>query len=182
MTCEGEATVLPIPVLWGILGRLGLTNVINIETLSGALSKGTTGLATRNATTTTTLPGRNDCGESTFENQSTGGSPDVHDCQELIQAQKRLGGTFEFESDGSQHAVLTYGSGAIGVQTYCPHGHCPPLGRIVKIGDLDVTDLVTSAIDKFQWNGKVGAKGTMMCQEEFHEELTMPVLWGVYHT
>lgn len=41
-------------------------------------------------------------------------------------------------------------------------------------------DLVSSSIDKFQWNGLVGSKGVMPCQGIRDD--WADVEWGLYHT
>jgi len=58
-------------------------------------------------------------------------------------------------------------------------GSCPPSGTIVKIGNQDIIDAINESINRFTWDGKVGAAGHMKCQEWIDDHPT-PVLWGIY--
>ncbi|GFF22633.1 hypothetical protein IFM61606_08574 [Aspergillus udagawae] len=114
----------------------------------------------------------NDCGDSTFINQSSGGSPRVDDC---LQIARNIagGGTWTFEGFGVQHQLLQYGTCAFGVTQG---------SRVtVKIGNQDIIDLINDSISRFQWYGLVGSKGTMNCQVSGYIGQES-VSWGIYHT
>lgn len=93
----------------------------------------------------------NDCGDSTFVNQSSGGSPKVPDCQQLA---KNIngGGTWTIWPTG-QHQLAQYGTCAFGAETDAGWAN---------IGNQDIIDLINSSIQRFQWNGLVGSKGRMV--------------------
>ncbi|KAI1833998.1 hypothetical protein DTO006G1_7751 [Penicillium roqueforti] len=113
----------------------------------------------------------NDCGSSTFINQSSGGSPLVADCQHLAR-NIAGGGTWTVSASGSQHQLAQYGTCAFGIQ-----------GQVLEtahIGNQDIIDVINSSIAKFKWEGKIGAKGTMGCQTVTKSGNT-PMTWGIYH-
>ncbi|KAK3361557.1 putative necrosis-inducing factor-domain-containing protein [Lasiosphaeria ovina] len=110
----------------------------------------------------------NDCDNSSFENQSTGGSPTVGDCQRL--ANNIAGdGTWTVWT-GTQHQIAQYGTCAFGITTVT--------GFWANIGNGDVRDIIGDSIRRFQWNGLVGAKGEMNCQGSGSPH----VKWAIYHT
>ena len=110
----------------------------------------------------------NDCGDSTFENKSSGGSPTVADCWTLYNNIVGDGTWTVWGPD--HHTIATYGSCAFGV-TVAGIGWA-------NIGNGDIRDLVRDSINKYQWNGLVGSKGYMLCQGLFDRS----VEWGLYHT
>lgn len=113
----------------------------------------------------------NDCGDSSFTNRSSGGSPRVDDCRQIA-ANINGGGTWEVENfAGSQHQLVQYGTCAFGVQ-----GTGASNSVYFYVGNSDIIDLINSSIDKFQWNGLVGSEGVMNCQPG------QDVKWGLYHT
>ncbi|RHZ49226.1 uncharacterized protein CDV56_106401 [Aspergillus thermomutatus] len=112
----------------------------------------------------------NDCGDSTFENQSSSGSPLVSDCQKIA-SNIASGGTWTVMS-GTQHQLVQYGTCAFGVTFHYP------VAQSVKIGNQDIIDLINTSISKFQWFDKVGAKGQMPCQTV--SEGDEIVEWGIY--
>lgn len=50
------------------------------------------------------------------------------------------------------------------------------------IGNQDIIDLINSSIEKFQWEGKVGAAGVMGCQSLTGLVGGVDMRWGIYHT
>jgi len=111
----------------------------------------------------------NDCGGSTFENQSSGGSPTVADCRRL---HDNIAGDGTWISNpNTQRTLATYGTCAFGVDN-------TGLG-IARIGNEDIRDLIRDSINRFQWNNLVGAKGRMTCQGPTGDQT---VTWGLYHT
>ncbi|KAJ5831849.1 hypothetical protein N7474_000160 [Penicillium riverlandense] len=93
----------------------------------------------------------NDCGDSSFTNESTGG------------------GTWEVDGR-TQHQLVQYGTCGFDVETKA---------KGFKIGNQDIIDLINSSIEQFQWNGVVGSKGDMSCQDLISH---VSVFWGLYHT
>jgi hypothetical protein len=118
----------------------------------------------------------NDCGESTFVNQSSGGSPQISDCQKIA-SNIANGGTWTIACGGpSQRTYATYGTCAVGA--HCAYSSADA----VYIGNQDTIDIINSSIQKFSYQGKVGALGHMGCQSiQVHSD-TVEVVWGIYHT
>lgn len=116
------------------------------------------------ATTRTHSPLTNDCGPSSFTDESSSASPTVADCQQL--AANIAGGGSWTLSLGVRRTLATYGTCAFGAET---------TGIVTYIGNEDIIDLINSSIGYYSWDGLVGAKGTMSCQET-------DVIWGIFHT
>ena len=118
----------------------------------------------------------NDCGDSSFVNQSSGGSPRIDDCLRIA-SNIGGGGSWEVENVAqSFHQLVQYGSCAFGVQGHS--GSSPGF----NVGNQDIIDLIHSSVDKFAWNGLVGSKGDMPCQPLLVSEGNVGVHWGLYHT
>ncbi|KAJ5819791.1 hypothetical protein N7474_005382 [Penicillium riverlandense] len=112
----------------------------------------------------------NDCGASTFVDETTGGSPTVSDCQQMM-ANIAGGGSWEV-LDTTQRQLVQYGTCAFGANQDSD-------GGIIYVGNQDIIDLVTTAIDLFQWEGLVGAKGDMPCN--IVGASTSNTTWGLYY-
>jgi len=120
----------------------------------------------------------NDCGDSSFDNETSDASPSVDDCLQIA-ANIAGGGEWEVEAfTGEQHQLVQYGSCKFGVQpadgTFA--------GLNYYIGNTDIIDLIHSSIDMFASNGKVGSKGVMACNGNgvFSGGFNFNVLWGLY--
>ncbi|PPQ75191.1 hypothetical protein CVT24_010130 [Panaeolus cyanescens] len=133
----------------------------------------------------------NDCGTSTFDNQTSGASPRVDDC--LTIARNIAGGgswvcyfwffiiawaltVLKAVALLAQHQLVQYGTCAFGVQAGFYLGVTN-----FKVGNSDIIDLINDSVRMFQWNGLVGSKGTMACQSD-PSQLPIIVDWGLYHT
>jgi hypothetical protein len=115
----------------------------------------------------------NDCGNSSLINQSSGGSPKISDCLQIA-ANIVGGGTWTVEAVFNlPHQLVQFGTCAFGVQAK------DVTGAWFKVGNQDIIDLIHSSVDRFSWNGLVGAKGTMPCQAGNGDGT---VDWGLYHT
>lgn len=112
----------------------------------------------------------NDCGDSTFINQSSLGSPKVTDCQQ-IQRNIAGGGTWTVILN-IQRTLVTYGT--------CAFGVTETTGLNAKIGNQDIIDLINSSIQMFTYEGLVGSKGSMSCQGVVGGNSNVD--WGLYHT
>lgn len=121
-------------------------------------------------------PGKNKCGDSTFENESSDASPSVDDCLTIIK---------NIEPDGStewttqvvgknQREIASAGSCAFGVEATSVDGNVN-----FKVGGQDVIDIINEAIAQFGGSGKIGAKGNMKCNGNVKDQ---PVKWGIYHS
>lgn len=123
----------------------------------------------------------NDCGDSSFESTTSAGSPHKTDCEQLAR-NIASGGTWTFNSGGTQWQLASYGSCAFGAQTACLPHHCPAGGILVKIGNQDIINVITESVKEFtNADGLVGAKGIMDCQE-VGDDHPIAVLWGIYAT
>jgi hypothetical protein len=134
----------------------------------------------------------NDCGSSTFENQSSDGSPLITDCQQIatniagmfshflhlsppLITHKLGGGTWSIGTGGGgQHQLVQYGTCAFGVNT-------EDSANVGHIGNQDIIDLINESISRFSYNGKVGAKGKVGCQSATGLVGGTEFIWGLYH-
>ncbi|OIW24824.1 hypothetical protein CONLIGDRAFT_684731 [Coniochaeta ligniaria NRRL 30616] len=110
------------------------------------------------------------CGESTFENQDSAASPLIADCLHIVD-NIADGGQWSVTS-GSQHQLVQWGTCAFGVQGCCGDA-------FFYIGNEDIIDIIHDSINKFGFNGIIGAKGRMQCSAA---ALGAQVEWGLYHT
>ncbi|KAF2095060.1 hypothetical protein NA57DRAFT_59812 [Rhizodiscina lignyota] len=117
----------------------------------------------------------NDCGSSSFVNQSSGGSPTVSDCQALADKFSNQVGQRSL-SGGSQVTVDSSGTCGFGAQ-----GNTNTEGAIYFIGNQDAADIINSAIQQFGSTGVVGAEGKMSCQALVLGG-NADVNWAVFHT
>ncbi|KAF4340075.1 hypothetical protein FBEOM_6010 [Fusarium beomiforme] len=117
----------------------------------------------------------NDCGDSTFENHSSGGSPLVSDCQQIAR-NIAGGGTWTVGAGGEHHQLVQYGSCAFGAQGAGSNMNA------AHIGNQDIIDVINDSIRRFQWEGKVGAAGEMGCQSLTGLVGGVTMRWGIYHT
>ena len=119
--------------------------------------------------------GVNDCGTSTFVDQTSDASPSVADCQEIVRNIQGTNGEWEVEDFvKEQHQLVQSSNNAckFGVQAGDQHGNVDFL-----IGSQDIVDIITSAIQMFGSSGKVGAKGVMSCKGDVNGQ---QVNWGLY--
>lgn len=140
-----------------------------------------------------------ECGDSSFINGSSLGSPKIKDCMQIATDMSRRtpeynswGGKlyppvplyatqyyFWFEiarwhlaGRGKQQRMTSYQSCTIGATSFEDGGS--------YIGSKDVLDLINSSIKRFSWNGRVGASGNMLCNGP--KVYDGKVNWGIYHT
>jgi hypothetical protein len=138
------------------------------------------------------------CGDSTFENQVSGGSPSIGDCEQLsrniagtlphsqpilILCQNILiklstgGGTWTMGAGGEHRKIASYGTCAFGLK-----GAGGGSSSVIEIGNQDIIDIIRDSIGKgFTFEGKVGAKGTMPCQDAGAGHWQADMEWGIYH-
>lgn len=115
------------------------------------------------------------CGDSTFINKSSEGSPTVADCICVRDYASNNKGSFTINSsdsdDGSYYPVITCGTCRFGVDTSNFFG--------TSVGNADIRDVMNDAIARFQSNGKIGAEGSMGCDNAFE---TAGTRWAIYHS
>lgn len=93
----------------------------------------------------------NDCGDSTFVNQASDASPWVTDCPKIA---RNIAGGGSWTITGTQRTLATYGTYKFSVAMPQNMGY---------IGNEDIIDLINDSISQYQWEVKVGTKGTMLC-------------------
>ncbi|KAA8642641.1 uncharacterized protein ATNIH1004_011586 [Aspergillus tanneri] len=119
-------------------------------------------------------PGKDECGDSTFVDQTSDESPKVEDCRQIIK---------NIEGDGStdwttqvighnQRKIASHASCHFGVEATKTNGNVN-----FKVGGQDVIDIINDAIARFARDGLIGAKGHMNCNGNIKSQ---PVLWGIY--
>jgi hypothetical protein len=120
------------------------------------------------------VPGKNDCGDSDFEDQTSDASPNVDDCRQII---KNIQGdpTTEWSTQvvgHKQREIAKSGGCSFGVEASKTNGNVD-----FKVGGQDVIDIINTAIEKYGGGGKLGAKGHMSCNGNLKGE---DVTWGIY--
>ncbi|KAK1779163.1 hypothetical protein QBC45DRAFT_144301 [Copromyces sp. CBS 386.78] len=117
-------------------------------------------------------PGKNECGDSTFEDQTSDASPSVEDCLQIIRNIEGDGSTDWTVGIGGQRGIAQAGGCTFGVDATDVNGSVT-----FKVGGQDVIDIINEAIRQFGGSGKVGAKGDMTCNGNASQQ---PVRWGLY--
>ncbi|KAH0426127.1 glycosylhydrolase family 18-6 [Colletotrichum camelliae] len=118
-------------------------------------------------------PGIDNCGDSSFENQSSGASPKVEDCRQIIKNIEGDGRTeWTTQVALGQRAIARFGSCRFGVEATDVSGNAD-----FRVGGQDVIDIINESINRFGGNGRVGAKGTMKCNGSVKKQ---GVKWGIY--
>ncbi|KAL2821615.1 chitinase [Aspergillus granulosus] len=119
--------------------------------------------------------GKDDCGESTFVDQTSDASPKIEDCRQII---------LNIQDDGStdwttqvvgknQREIASHGTCHFGVEATKVDGNVN-----FVVGGQDVIDIINDAITQFgNKDGLIGAKGEMSCNGNVHDQA---VLWGIY--
>lgn len=119
-------------------------------------------------------PGRNDCKDSSFEDKTSGASPSVDDCRQIITNIQGDGST-DWTTDvigHNQREIAKSGSCSFGVEASKTNGNVN-----FVVGGQDVIDIINTAIEKFGGSGKVGAEGHMECNGNIKGQ---SVTWGIY--
>jgi hypothetical protein len=120
------------------------------------------------------------CGDSTFINQSSPGSPLAADCAVIRDTAYNLRPTQYWKVGTCSYwsfcyfVIYSYGT--------CRFGASTPGGGSIMIAGVDIGDVVRDSIIKFQWFDKVGSKGDMDCEACClnRHDLPSPLKWGVY--
>ncbi|PYI01817.1 chitinase [Aspergillus sclerotiicarbonarius CBS 121057] len=119
-------------------------------------------------------PGKDECGASTFVDQTSDASPKVEDCRQIIKNIEGDGGTgWTTQVIGHhQRQIASHASCHFGVEATKTHGNVN-----FKVGGQDVIDIIHDAIARFARDGLIGAKGNMNCNGNVKSQ---PVGWGIY--
>ncbi|KAK0648866.1 putative necrosis-inducing factor-domain-containing protein [Cercophora newfieldiana] len=110
---------------------------------------------------------------SEYVDQTSEGSPKVFDCRQLAH-NVRGDGDWMLRPQQYQRTIAKFNTCAVGV-TILDHPH-----RAVFVGNEDVQDFVFESIDRFSWNGLIGAKGKFNCMFS-RSNWENHVEWAVYH-
>ncbi|KAL2127503.1 hypothetical protein VTI74DRAFT_10626 [Chaetomium olivicolor] len=120
-------------------------------------------------------PGKDRCGDSTFEDRTSDASPLVSDCLQIIRNIEGDAST-EFTHRITGHReILSFGSCAFGIERTGGTGGAVEF----KVGGQDVIDVINDAVKKYGGSGKVGARGVMSC-DGTTVGTHVDVLWGIY--
>lgn len=120
-------------------------------------------------------PGKDHCGDSSFENQGSDASPEVEDCKTIIRNIEGDGST-EFTHRITGHReILKHGSCRFGIERTGGTGGAVEF----RVGGQDVIDVINEAIKRFGGGGRVGAKGVMPCSGTT-AGTKVDVEWGIY--
>lgn len=113
----------------------------------------------------------NDCEDSSFQNDTSSGSPLVADCQQIV-ANIAAGGTWYLDAtkESHDHTVVSFGTCIFGALSDWP----------TKIGNQDIIDLITTSVEQFQQDGRIGASGYVDCQNQGVVYSTNQIWWGIY--
>ncbi|KAF7554695.1 hypothetical protein G7Z17_g2698 [Cylindrodendrum hubeiense] len=121
-------------------------------------------------------PGIDNCGDSSFEDNTSDASPTVDDCKTII-TNIEGDATTEWTTlvvGEEQREIASYGSCAFGVEATETTGNAN-----FQVGGQDVIDIINSAINRFGGSGNIGAQGEMDCNGNIKDQ---GVKWGIYHT
>jgi len=110
------------------------------------------------------------CGDYTYEDNTSGGSPLVSDCQQLglIFLHLAIGGSIT-----GFRTIASYGTCNFGVQQHTSYK------TIFHVGNQDVEVLINNAISMYQWDGRVGAARYMVCPDDLGD-IYNSVYWSLY--
>lgn len=117
----------------------------------------------------------NHCGDSTFENRVSSASPSVADCRQLAENIKSDDTWLTW--NGGHTTLVKYGSCAFGVE-----GEGFSSLKNFYVGNEDIRDLIFDSIARFEWEGKVGSRGVVQCQDFSSFAKNVKVEWGIFHT
>ncbi|KAK3936951.1 hypothetical protein QBC46DRAFT_461157 [Diplogelasinospora grovesii] len=118
-------------------------------------------------------PGVNDCGTSTFVDQTSSASPLVADCLQIVKNIEGTSGEWEVENAlGDQHQLVQSGTCKFGVQGMGKNGNIN-----FHVGSQDIVDIINQAVKQFGGSGQVGAEGDMTCNGDVKGQ---DVQWGLY--
>lgn len=121
------------------------------------------------------VPSPNDCGTSTFTDVTSGASPLVTNCQQIVTNIAGTQGSWEVECTVSeQHQLVQYRTCAFRVT-----GITGTSDVNFNVGAQDIVDLITSSIQMFASGGLVGASGNIACQGDAGND---NINQGLYHT
>ncbi|ERS96164.1 hypothetical protein HMPREF1624_07700 [Sporothrix schenckii ATCC 58251] len=118
-------------------------------------------------------PPKDDCQASSFIDQTSGASPSVSDCMQIVNNIINTDGEWTTQVVGKrQRALVSYGGCKFGVQATNTHGNVN-----FKVAASDIVDIIQESIKQFGGSGQVGAKGYMDCKGNINSQ---DIEWGLY--
>ncbi|KAK8139989.1 hypothetical protein PG984_000055 [Apiospora sp. TS-2023a] len=120
-------------------------------------------------------PSISDCGDSTFEDQTSDASPSVADCRAMLDNIRGTQGEWEIENAVERQHEIAHSPNfecKFGVQGKGINGNIN-----FHVGVQDIVDIVEESIKRYGSGGKVGAKGRMSCRGTVKGQ---DVEWGLY--
>ncbi|KAF9031611.1 Ecp2 effector protein, partial [Panaeolus papilionaceus] len=102
-------------------------------------------------------PSKNRCCDSSFINQSSGGSPWVDDCR-VVTHNIAGGGTWTTLTLTEHRELDRHACCRFGVRAVATGGAWD-----FTVGNQDIINLINDWINRFQHEGRVGSKGNMHC-------------------
>ncbi|KAJ3471898.1 hypothetical protein MRS44_001997 [Fusarium solani] len=122
------------------------------------------------------IPGKNECGDSTFENETSDKSSLLKDYESIIKNIEGDGGTkWTTQVVGkNQRKIAAAGTCAFGVEATKVDGNVN-----FAFGGQDLIDIINTAVEKYNKDGKIGATGDFHCIGNVKQQ---PVHWAIYHT
>lgn len=124
-------------------------------------------------TSPATPPKERDGGTSGFDDQTSGASPIVSDCQQIIRDIEGDGSTDWTHRITGYREVLSHGSCHFGIERTGGTGGAVQF----KVGGQDAIDVINHAIRRYGGGGRVGVKGVMPCSGTT-AGTKANVLWG----
>lgn len=190
--CSGSTFAQSVITVSGTANSCGYTTLPSrtINPVTSATSSSSSAPPPPSSTTATTTytsvtanptGSINDCGASTFVDQTSGGSPLASDCIQIA-INIENNGSWEVEAVAEdQHQLVQYGTCAFGVMGA---GTTTPPDVGFNVGNSDIIDIINESVARFtNSDGLVGSKGVMQCQGEVVSSgvQDVQVTWGLYH-
>ncbi|KAK1826535.1 hypothetical protein QBC39DRAFT_396776 [Podospora conica] len=119
--------------------------------------------------------GKSHCGISDFTDQTSGASPIVSDCQQIIRNIEGDGSTDWTHRITGHREILSHGSCHFGIERTGGTGGAVEF----RVGGQDAIDVINDAIRRWGGGGRVGGKGVMPCSGTT-AGTKVNVLWGIY--
>lgn len=125
--------------------------------------------------------GRDQCGNSSFKNKSSSGSPKTVDCKAIMTYYQNANGFFVASSNmdlklgGAWCRLVITGSCVFGIKS---KNQLDP-----RVGSSDIADVTRDAMAKFKTSGspsRTGAEGNMGCSTDLFAG-TASVDWAIFH-
>lgn len=120
-----------------------------------------------------TWPSPDTCEISSFENETSDGSPLIKDCLQIVDNIKGTQGSWDVMTTSlAQHKIASAGSCRFGAKARNQRGNV-----VFTVGAQDVVDIITEAVSMYGSNGKIGAQGNMACDGNVNSQ---DMNWGIY--